>query len=123
MKVLEVPSFVIALFVLLSAPCLAAETGTGAAAYTVLEISRFDVNREDFSSKESERAGRIPEEILDTIQRILITEYTQTKVLPTVRKKGPPRDGDVVLELGGTVVDWIAGSPTKRMLIGMGAGQ
>src|SRR5256885_14741783 len=111
-------SLVLAFFVTLFAPCLAAETGTGAKAYTVLEISRFDVSREDYSSKEAERAGRIPEDILETIQRILISEFSQSKVLPKVRKTGAPGEGDVVLEFGGKVVDWIAGSQAKRILVG-----
>jgi len=103
--------------------CLPAEGDAGGKAYNVLEILRLDVNREDYSSKEAERAGRIPDEILDTIQRILITEYTQSKLLPTIRKTGAAGEGEVVLELGGKLVDWLAGNPAKRLMVGYGAGQ
>jgi hypothetical protein len=81
------------------------------------------VNREDYSTKEAERTGRIPDETLDTIQRILIAEYTQSKLLPTVGKKGDSAEGEPVLELGGKVVDRLAGSQAKRLLVGFGAGQ
>jgi len=103
--------------------CLPAEGDARGKAYNVLEILRFEVNREDYGSKEAERSGRIPDEVLNTIQRILISEYTQSKLLPTVRKAGGTGEGEVVLELGGKVVDWLAGSQTKRLLIGLGAGQ
>lgn len=123
MKRLGATSLVLAFLAILSSPCLAADTATSAKPYTVLEISRFEVNREDLSTKEAERAGRIPEDILDTIQRILVSEFGQSKILPTVRKAGAPGEGDVVLELGGKVVDWMAGSQAKRYWVGMGAGQ
>ena len=116
-------TLVVATLVIVSGACLAAEDEAGGKAYNVLEIARFDVNREDYSTKEAERAGRIPDEALDTIQRILVAEYTQSKLLPTVRKAGAPGEGEVVLELGGKVVDWLAGSQAKRVLVGFGAGQ
>ncbi len=117
-------SFILATLVIISGTCLAADGAAGGTGYLVLEINRFDVNREDYSSKEAERAGRMPDEALDTIERILITEFTQTKLLPTVRKASGPGDGqEMVLELGGKVVDWLAGSKTKRLLVGLGAGQ
>lgn len=103
--------------------CLIAEGEAGGKAYNVLEIALFDVDRENYTSKEAERAGRIPDETLVTIQRLLISEYTQTKLLPAVRKAGSPEAGEMVLELGGKVVDWLAGSQTKRLLVGLGAGQ
>jgi hypothetical protein len=98
----------------------AAESG---AAYNVLEVARFEVNREDFSTKESERAGRISDETLETIQRILITEFSRMKLLPTVRKPVAAGDPGTVLELGGKLVDWMPGDASKRMMIGYGAGQ
>lgn len=92
-------------------------------AYDVLEVARFEASHEDFSSKEAERAGRITDANLDTIQRILITEFTRMKLLPVVRKPGTPGETETVLELGGKVVDWMPGDATKRMMIGYGAGQ
>ncbi len=122
MKLLR-SSLVLATLVCSTGNWPAAAGGTEGKAYNVLEIARFEVSREDYSSKQSERAGRIPDETLDTIQRILISEYTESKVLPAVRKAGSPDDGEIVLELGGKVVDWLAGSQAKRILIGLGAGQ
>jgi hypothetical protein len=116
-------SLVLATLVIVCGTSLPAEGDAGGKAYNVLEILRFEVNREDYGSKEAERAGRISDEVLDTIQRILISEYTQSKLLPTVRKAGGVGEGEVVLELSGKVVDWLAGSQTKRLLVGFGAGQ
>lgn len=116
-------SAVLAIVLIASGTCLAAEGEGGGKSYTVLEVARFEVNRDDYSSKEAERAGRIPDEVLDTIQRILIAEYTGSRLLPTVRKPAAPGEGEIVLELGGTVVDWLAGSQTKRIFVGFGAGQ
>src|SRR2546426_9893858 len=98
---------VLATLVMSCGICLPAEGDAGGKAYNVIEILRLDVNREDYSSKEAERAGRIPDEILETIQRILISEYSQSKLLPTVRKTAGTGEGEVVLELGGKGVDWL----------------
>jgi hypothetical protein len=116
-------SLVLATLTMVFGTCLAAGPEPGGGTYNVLEVARFEVGREDYSSKEAERAGRIPDEVLETIQRILISEFTQSRLLPAVRKAGTPAGGDTVLELGGKVVDYLAGSQAKRLLIGMGAGQ
>lgn len=117
-------SFILATLVIASGTCLAAEGPAAGKSYIVLEVGRFEVNRDDYSTKEAERAGRMTDEELTTLQRILIAEYTQTKLLPTVRKAGGAGEGaEVVLELDGKVVDWLAGNPAKRALVGWGAGQ
>jgi hypothetical protein len=83
--------------------------------YAALEVARVEVNREDFSSKEGERAGRIPDEMLDAIQRILLTEFTKAGTIPAARKPDPSAGAEGTLELVGRVVDFLPGS--------MGAGQ
>ena len=72
----------------LAAPALARaeEPKTAKVAYSALEIARFDVNREDYSSKEAERAGKISDEFLDGIQRALLGEMTRSSLFPAVRK-------------------------------------
>ena len=103
-------------------PC-AASDGSTVPAYTAVEIARFDVNREDYSSKEAERAGRVPDEALDTLQRIIIVEFTKAQVFPKVGKPGLAAAEDSTLEIGGRVLDFKAGNKTARYLVGMGAGQ
>ncbi len=102
-------------------PCAASDAPT-VPAYTAIEIARFDVNREDYSSKEAERAGRVPDEALDTIQRIMIVEFTKAQVFPKAGKPGSAADMDSTLELGGRVIDFKAGNRTARSFV-MGAGQ
>lgn len=103
-------------------PCAASDASKGPA-YTAIEIARFDVNREDYSSKEAERAGRIPDETLDTIQRIVIAEFTKAQIFPKAGKPGGAADMDPALELGGRVIDFKAGNKVARYFVGMGAGQ
>jgi len=103
-------------------PCAASDAST-VPAYTAIEIARFDVNREDYSSKEAERAGRIPDETIETIQRIMIAEFTKAQILPKVGKPGVTSGEDSTLDLGGKVIDFKAGNKTARYLVGMGAGQ
>ncbi len=92
--------------------------------YSILEVARFEVHRGDFSSKVAERAGRIPEEMLDQIQRALLVELQQDKPLPTVRKAGDSgEETGRVLLLGGRVVDFLGGDRMKRYFVGFGAGQ
>jgi hypothetical protein len=103
-------------------PCFALDA-TPVPAYTAIEINRFDVNREDYSSKEAERAGRVPDEMLETIQRIIIAEFTKAQAFPKVGKPGVAAAEELALELGGKVLDFKAGNKTARYFVGMGAGQ
>ena len=119
----SMPMLSAAVLIVLSLPTLAADAPPVARTYAALEIARFEVNREDYSSKESERAGRIPDEVLDTIQRVLISEVVNAKKFATVAKAGAAAGGEGALELGGRVVDWLPGSKVARMFVGMGAGQ
>lgn len=120
----SVPMLSAALVMTLSLPSLAADTAPVAKTYATLEIARFEVNREDYSSKESERAGRVPDEVLDTIQRVLISEVVNSKKFATVAKAaGATAGGEGSIELSGRVVDWLPGSKVARMFVGMGAGQ
>lgn len=104
------------------APCIALDASP-APAYTAIEINRFDVNREDYSSKEAERAGRVSDEMLETIQRIIITEFTKAQVFPKAGKPGLAAAEDLALELGGRVLDFKGGSKVARYMVGLGAGQ
>jgi hypothetical protein len=117
------PMLTVALVIALTLPALAADAPPVTKTYAALEIARFEVNREDYNSKESERAGRIPDEVLDTIQRVLISEVVNSKKFATVAKAGATAGGEGSLELGGRVVDWLPGSKVARMFVGMGAGQ
>ncbi len=75
------------------------------------------------AAPEPERAGRIPDEMLDAIQRILLTEFTKAGTIPAVRKPDPSASPEGTLELVGRVVDFLPGSKAARYFIGMGAGQ
>ncbi|HZE90057.1 MAG TPA: hypothetical protein VE404_10935, partial [Verrucomicrobiae bacterium] len=56
--------------------------------YNVVEVSLFDVNRKDFATKEAERAGSIPDDVIEKIQRSLIGIVTRSGDFPAVRKPG-----------------------------------
>src|SRR3989442_14621328 len=100
------------------------EPKTAKVAYGALEIARFDVNREDYSTKEAERAGKISDEFLDGIQRALLGEMTRSSLFPAVRKPAESAEaGSPVLVLGGRVVDYKPGNRTARYFTGLGAGQ
>ena len=103
----------------LPAQAVPAEAGS----YAAIEIAKFEVNREDFSTKEAERAGRIPDETLEAIQRVMITEFTRAAVVPAVRKADPAASPEGTLELGGRVLDFLPGNKTARYFVGFGAGQ
>ena len=110
----------------LAAPALARaeEPKTAKVAYSALEIARFDVNREDYSSKEAERAGKISDEFLDGIQRALLGEMTRSSLFPAVRKPAESAEaGSPVLILGGRIVDFKPGNRAARYFAGFGAGQ
>ena len=104
-------------------PALAAEHPAAHKHDVILEVKRFDVERENFSTKELERAGKIPDESLDAIQRALVGVATRTGGFKAVRKPEAgesPVEGVVVLS--GRVADYKAGNRTARLMIGMGAG-
>ncbi|RLE23290.1 MAG: hypothetical protein DRJ65_12130, partial [Acidobacteria bacterium] len=54
--------------------------------YDCLEVQKFTVDREDFSSKEMERAATIPEEALDHLQHKVVGEVSRGNLLPKVSK-------------------------------------
>lgn len=91
--------------------------------YDTLEVARFGVNREDYSTKEAERAGKIPEETLDHLQRSLLGELTRSRVLPNVHKAAEGEDSSPgALLLAGRVTDFKAGSRVARYFAGVGIG-
>ena len=102
----------------------AAAEDDGANGYTQLEVGRFEVERESFDTKEAERAGAIPEEMLDSIQRAIQGEMTRSGLFATVMKSGgESAGGERTLVVSGRVTDFKAGSRTARLWVGMGAGK
>src|SRR3989442_11026604 len=107
-----------------AAPARAHEPKTAKVTYSALELARFEVNREDYSTKAAERAGKISDEFLDGIQRALLGEMTRSSLFPAVRKPAESAEaGSPVLVLGGRVVDYKPGNRTARYFAGFGAGQ
>lgn len=104
-------------------PIVAAETAPGVKHDSVLEVERMKVDRENYSTKELERAGKIPDEALDGIQRALIGIATRAGRFQGVRKPAEgAAPGEAVVVLGGRVTDYKEGNRAARLLVGMGAG-
>jgi len=91
--------------------------------WSALEIALFDVNREDVSTEEAERAGSIPQEMLEAIQRGMIGEISRAQAFPAVRKATDPNTAEEgVLVLGGKITDFKGGNRAARVMVGWGAG-
>jgi hypothetical protein len=91
--------------------------------YSVLEVARFAVNRDDVSTEEAERAAGIPDEMLDAIHRGMLGEFTRNNAFPTVRKAADPNAADEgVLLISGRITDFKAGNAAARLMVGFGAG-
>lgn len=104
-------------------PVLAAERPAVRKHDVVLDVKRFEVDRENFSTQELERAGKIPEDALDAIQHALVGVATRSGGFTSVRKSdasAAPAEGVVVLS--GRITDFKPGNRTARLLVGMGAG-
>lgn len=129
-----------------SVPIVAADSTSRQPSSIVLEIARFDVDRENYTTKSLERAGKIPDETLDDLQRALLGEFTRAGLFKTVRKPVATPDStnadaagseadsgstddaesakstESVLVISGTITDFKPGNRGARMLIGFGAG-
>ena len=91
--------------------------------WSTLEVAVFDVNREDVSTEEAERAGTISPEMLEAIQRGMIGEISRAEAFEAVRKATDPNSAqEGVLVIGGKITDFKGGNRTARLLVGMGAG-
>ena len=125
----------------------AAETVVGSPSDMVLEVARFDVDRENYTTKKLERAGKIPDETLDDLQRALLGEFTRAGMFGKVGKPAEAGGSAAAAEaaeagdasysggtsgsdnasgpgviLSGTITDFKAGNRAARLLIGLGAG-
>ncbi len=104
-------------------PVAAAEKRATQKLEVVLEVKRFDVDREIYATQDLERAGKIPDEALDSIQRALIGVATRSEGFKGVLKSSAAETAPVAdVVLSGRVVDYKAGNRTARLWIGMGAG-
>ncbi len=104
----------------------AAQDAAGGATWDALEVARFEVDRDSYDTKEAERAGTIPDEMIDSIQRAIVGELTRSGLFESVRKAKPDEadpEEEKTLLLTGRVTDFKAGSRTARLWVGMGAGK
>jgi len=113
--------FITASFSLLFSTSAHADWVSTLGKYDCLEIEKFQVNREDFSNRERERASAIPEETLDQLQHAIVGEATREKIVSQV-KKAPGCKGETIV-FGGIVTDYKQGSRAARILVGLGAGK
>lgn len=91
--------------------------------YQCIEIEKFAVDREDFSSREMERAATIPDETLSRLQHKIVGEVTRAKIADEVTKADAKPCEGKALVLGGKVTDYKEGSRAARILVGWGAGK
>lgn len=91
--------------------------------YNCLEIEKFTVDREDFSSTEMERAATIPDETLSRLQHKIVGEITRAKIIEKVTKADSKSCEGKALVFGGKVTDYKEGNRAARIFIGWGAGK
>lgn len=91
--------------------------------YQCLEIEKFTVDREDFSSHETERAATIPDETLSRLQHKVVGEVIRAKIVGEVTKADAKPCEGRALVLGGKVTDYKEGDRAARMFIGWGSGK
>lgn len=91
--------------------------------YNCLEVEKFVVDRDDFSSKELERAASFPAETITSLQHKIVGEISRKKIIGSVKKAGPSACSEKALVFGGKITDYKKGSRAARIFIGMGAGK
>ena len=91
--------------------------------YDCLEVEKFFVDRDDFSSSKMERAAAVPQETLDGLQHKIVGQVSRAKIFSKVGKAGQVSCPGKVLVFGGQVTDYKRGSRAARLLIGLGAGK
>lgn len=122
-KYFILPALVVLLLILGSSLTFSEDNPKASEGYSVLEVELFEVDRKDVSTKEAERAGMIPDEMLLYIQRGIVGELTREKAFPTVRKiEDSEEEVDGVLVLSGRITDFKPGNRAARIMIGFGAG-
>lgn len=82
--------------------------------YDCLEVEKFTVDREDYSTKEMERAAAIPAERLVILQHKVTGEISREKIISNVSKSDATTCTGKALVFGGKVVDYKAGSRVGR---------
>ena len=94
-------------------------------AYDCVEISTFVVERDNFSTKEYERAAETPEEFLKQFQHATVGEIIRSDNGLTAVKAQESEcpDAAQTLQFGGTVTDFKAGNQNLRYWVGFGAGK
>ncbi len=102
-------------------PPLTDDWGDKISNYDCIEIQNFFVDREDFSTHKMERVAEISEEVIDSIQHMIVGEISRSKVYGSVKKTDNCEGRTLVF--GGTVTDFKKGSRAARLLIGLGAGK
>lgn len=110
--------YLAATLALLSAPLLASS-------YDCVEIAMFEVDRNNFSTREYERAAATPVEFLEQFQHATVGEIIRAENGLTAVKEGESScpDEASALVFGGTVTDFKAGNQALRYFVGMGAGK
>lgn len=94
--------------------------------FTCVDIPLFDVDRNNHSTREMERAAMIPQEVLEKIQFITVGEVLRS---PNGLSATKGVQGDVCMQDGsslvleGKVTDYKKGNRAMRYLVGFGAGK
>lgn len=91
--------------------------------YQCLEIEKFFVDRNDYSTKEMERAAAIPEERITSLQHKIVGEISRKNILTKAVKADKESCEGKALVFGGKVMDYKQGNRAARILIGLGAGK
>jgi hypothetical protein len=91
--------------------------------YSCIEVEKFAVDRETQGEKKEERAASIPDEILASLQRKIVTEISKEKLISQVVTAGGGGCTGSTLVLGGKVSDFRKGNKALRYIIGFGAGK
>jgi len=96
-----------------------------ASAFDCVEVFPFEIDRNDFSSRESERAAAMPQEFLDVFQHATVGEIIRSKSGLTAVKGGENAcpDSEQAVQFGGTVTDFKEGNQAMRYFVGFGAGK
>ncbi len=100
-----------------------AETANNLSSYSCVEVEKFQVDRDNFSTKELERAASIPDEDLVNLQHKIVGHLVRSQSFQKVVKAGQEHCSENAIIYGGTVVDYKKGNRAARILIGLGAGK
>ncbi len=94
--------------------------------YDCIEVSIFDVDRENISTRALARAAEIPEQTLQALQTYVRTELNIDDNGLEAKKGGIDhscKNSESALKLKGTITDYKKGSRVMRYMVGFGAGK